>query len=144
VECTAYCGERNIDVMLGEESFLNFVEEHVRRVIKKCEHKLHKRGQDVDGEKEGKSNSAVVWGHERRTPFVSTITANFPNFHPCLLDTLHDTQRHIEVMGNLVALFTEGKGLVNDPLLEVLRVVILDWCGGFFASHGRQDEECKQ
>lgn len=96
----------------------------------------------MDGYKEARRVYLAIAGrHEGSTPFVSAITGNFADFCPHLHDALHDTQRHIEVMSNLFAAFAEGEGLVDDPLLEVLRVVVLDRGGGLFARHGRKEEK---
>ena len=66
---------------------------------------------------------------------MSAITANLPNFHPHLLDALHDAQRHIKVACDVITALAEGEGLVDDSLLEILRVVVLDWDGGLYTRH---------
>jgi hypothetical protein len=117
MECTAYCSQRNINIMLYKESFLNFIKEHVGSVIKECEHKLDARGQNFSREMEGWANLAIVGRHERSTLLASAITTDLTNFSPYFLDTLNDMQWHVEGMGNVFAIVSQCVGLVYDALL---------------------------
>jgi len=59
---------------------------------------------------------------------VSPIPTYFANFEPSALDTLHDSQWHVEIDGNRCRGFAECECLVNGTLLGILWVVASQRC----------------
>ena len=57
------------------------------------------------------------------TSLVTSIPAHFTNFEPCVLDTLHNSQWHVEINRNRCRGFAECECLVNNALLQIPWVV---------------------
>jgi hypothetical protein len=59
-------------------------------------------------------------------PLVAPIPTDFSDLCPRLHDALHDTQRHIQINGDLSAVFVQNISLVNDLPLQIPTVMLSD------------------
>jgi hypothetical protein len=62
----------------------------------------------------------MLWRHKRCTANVPAVPANLAYFAPRLQHALDNSQGHIEINRDFCGRLLKGKGLVNDPSLQIL------------------------